>query len=135
MWLSQEDQERRDRYGRIFDGLIQRGIEAPSLILFWTWGGRHQREARGDLDCAERDGVENGYHGLTAKLHDAGISFVRVKWCWKQWFALWVLVPSLSVEDLAELKGDLHARCQLITALWAQCGHARPELDLSVEVP
>ena len=133
IWLSPADQARRDRYGRIFDTLIQRGAKAPSLILFWTWGRRHQREAIDDLAGAARDGVENGYHGLRAKLHDAGLAFVRVKWCWKQWFAMWVLVPGLPPVGLTELERELQARCQLITALWAQCGHARPDLEVKVE--
>jgi hypothetical protein len=81
------------------------------------------------------DGVNNGYYGLRTKLLDAGFSFVRVKWCWKQWFAMWVLVPSLSGAALTELERELQARCQLVTTLWKRCGHQRPELEIRIEGP
>ena len=135
MWLSPDDQVRRDRYGRIFNALVQQGPDAPSLSLFWTWGSRHQAEAMEDLNNVPRDGVNSGYHGLRAKLHQAGLSFVRVQWCWKQWFAIWVVAPSLSTEDITELARRLQADCDSVTVPWERCGHTRPRLEVKVDRP
>jgi len=49
MWRQAEHQAQRDRYGAIIDGLIAHASEAPSLILFWTWG-RNYPSAESDLD-------------------------------------------------------------------------------------
>lgn len=38
MWREPADQLKRNRYGAIVEGLVHRGPDAPSLILFWTWG-------------------------------------------------------------------------------------------------
>ncbi len=67
MWRQAADQPRRDRYGAIFEALIRHGTDAPSLILFWTWG-RAFPVADGDLDGTARP-VRNGYATLRAKLH------------------------------------------------------------------
>jgi hypothetical protein len=119
IWLSPHDQNRRDRYGRILDALVQRGSEAVSLILFWTWGSRHQAEAKNDMKNMLRPAVNCGYQELRNKLHGAGLAFVRIKWCWGQW----IVVPGLSGEHLTELEHELQTHCRLVTTLWKDCGH------------
>ena len=133
LWISQEDQKRRDRYGRFFDALIQRGNDAASLMLFWVWGSQNQHEALKDLDSVPRDGINSGYQGLRSRLHGAGIAFVRVRWCWGQWFAMWIAVPGLSAEHLAELEHEIEAHCRSVTALWRRCGHRTPELEVRID--
>ena len=51
MWRQPGDQRSRNRYGAIVHSLIRRGLDAPSLVLFWTWG-RAFPIAEGDLDVA-----------------------------------------------------------------------------------
>jgi hypothetical protein len=109
--------------------VLQRGSNAASVILFWVWGSRHQRVAGNDLS-GMTDGPINGYRALRTKLLNAGLAFVRIKWCWGQWFAMWVVVPSLSSEDLIELQRELREQCLLIRALWKhrRYGHWGPEI-------
>jgi hypothetical protein len=80
MWRQPSDQGKRDCYGAIIDGLVSRGRDAPSLVLFWTWG-RAFPVAEGDLEGTASP-VPNGYSELRAKLHKAGLQFVLVKWRW-----------------------------------------------------
>jgi len=135
MWLSAEDQKRRARYGRILDAVVQHGGDAASLVLFWVWGSRHQNEAGKDLSNKARDGIDFGYHGLRSKLHGAGLEFVQVKWCWGQWFAMWIVLPRLSADYLAELEHELQVHCRFVTALWKRCGHKCPKLEVKVDRP
>ncbi len=135
MWISRDDKkqrDQRDRYGRIFDALVQCRSEAVSLILFWTWGSRHQAEAKNDLDNMARAGVNCGYQELRSKLHGAGLEFVRIKWCWGQWFAMWVIMPSLSHEHLTQLECELQKQ---VTALWKRCANKRTELEVKIDRP
>ena len=90
----------RDRYGRIVDGLISRGANAPTLILFWTWG-RAFPVADADLDGTAQP-VRNGYAMLRDKLHGAGFRFVLIKWRWGLQFAMWVVVPDEHLEPLRD---------------------------------
>ena len=135
LWLSPEDQKRRDRYGRIFDALIQRGNDAASLMLFWVWGSQNKHEATKDLNNVSRDGISCGYDGLRSKLHEAGLAFVRVRWCWEQWFAMWIVLPSLSDEHLVELEREIETHCRSVTAQWKRCGHRAPELEVKIDRP
>lgn len=91
MWRQQKDQTKRDHFLRIITNLIGRGDDAPSLILFWTWGQAFLA-AEGDLNGTAKS-VNNGYRELRDKLHNAGFHFVLVKWRWGLQFAMWVIVP------------------------------------------
>jgi hypothetical protein len=104
-------------------------------MLFWVWGSRNKHEAVKDLNDEPRDGIASGYHELRSRLHGAGLPFVRVKWCWDQWFAMWIAVPGLSAEHLAELEQEIGAHCRSVTALWKRCGHKAPELEVKAERP
>ncbi len=99
MWRQAQDQPRRNRYRRIVEQLIQRGEEAPSLLLFWTWG-RAFPVADGDLDSTNEP-VGNGYQELRNVLHQANRHFIRVTWRWGLQFAMWVLVPTPHLETLS----------------------------------
>jgi len=101
MWRQPADQLKRDHYRAIVDGVVRHGDDAPSLILFWTWG-RNFPVAEGDLNGTLKH-VKNGYQELRARFHDAGFRFVRVKWRWQLQFAMWVVVPraiSLTCETI-----------------------------------
>ncbi len=135
MWLSAEDQERRARYGRILDSVARRERDGVSLILFWVWGSWHQNEAGEDLSNMARDGIDCGYHGLRNKLHGAGVAFLRVKWFWGQWFAMWIVVPRLPGAYLAELEERIQKECRLAAVLWKRCGHKCPKLEIEVDSP
>jgi 23S rRNA A2030 N6-methylase RlmJ len=110
MWRRPEHQAQRDRYGAIVDGLIARPNEAPSLILFWTWGQSFP-SADGDL-AGTADAVRSGYSELRTKLHRAGFHFVIVKWRWELQFAMWVVVP---VTHLPAVRHDIDSHCHLLT--------------------
>jgi hypothetical protein len=110
MWRQPTDQHKRDRFGAIIDGLPHHGSDAPSLVLFWTWG-RAFPAADGDLDGTARH-VRNGYADLRAKLHNAGLHFVLVKWRWGLQFAMWVVVPA---GQLTSLRGSIDFHCRLLS--------------------
>lgn len=110
MWRQKADQPKRDRYGAIVDRLLQHGLDAPTLILFWTWG-RAFTIAEGDLnDTIGRR--KNGYQELRAKFHKAGFQIVRVSWRWGLQFAMWVLVPK---EHVGLLRDDLELHCRRLS--------------------
>jgi hypothetical protein len=109
MWRQPADQFKRDRYGAVIQGLLGRGADAPSLILFWTWG-RAFPVADGDLNGTNHP-VRNGYQELRAKLHNAGFRFVRVTWRWGLQFAMWIVVAE---EHLAALRDEIGMHCRLL---------------------
>jgi hypothetical protein len=123
MWRQAEHQPQRDRYGTIIDRLIARGGEAPSLILFWTWG-RHFPAADGDLD-GTAEPVRHGYSNLRGKLHEAGLHLVIVKWRWELQFAIWVVLPEAHITAFRE---DIDLHCRLLTDHLTRNGYG---LDLS----
>jgi hypothetical protein len=112
MWRGKEkhDQSKRNRYGAIVDALINHRDDAPSLILFWTWGNAFL-VARGDLNGTNKP-VKNGYHELRSRLHLKEFRFLRVKWCWGLQFAMWVVVPK---EHLEALRHDIDVQCGLLS--------------------
>jgi len=128
MWRQPGDQAKRDRYGAIIDGLIARGGEAPSFILFWTWG-RHFPAADADLD-GTAEPVRNGYSDLRGKLHKGGFQLVIVKWRWELQFAMWVVVPEAHVTDLRE---DIDLHCRLLTDHLTRNGYgdlSHPDVEI-----
>ena len=110
MWRQIEDQAKRDLYSAIVDGLIGRLPDAPSLILFWTWG-RSFPVADGDVNGTGKP-VKNGYADLRTRLHASGLRIVVVKWRWDLQFAVWVVVPAAHAEALGE---DVASHCVLLT--------------------
>jgi hypothetical protein len=121
MWRQAEHQAQRDRYGAIIDGLIAHASEAPSLILFWTWG-RNYPSAESDLD-GTAEPVKNGYAELRAKLHRAGFQIAVVRWRWGFQFAMWVVVP---VVHLVALRDDIDSHCRILTDHLIQNGYSGP---------
>jgi len=117
MWRQPGDQRKRNRYGTIVDSVIRRGTDAPSLILFWTWG-RAFPIAEGDLDGSGKP-VKNGYQELRARLHLAGFHFIRVKWRWGLQFAQWIVVPR---EHLTTLRDDIDMHCRALSLHLLQHG-------------
>src|SRR5579864_3104062 len=117
MWRQPSDQRKRDRYGAIIDALARRGADAPSLILFWTWG-RAFPIAEGDLN-GTIEPVRNGYTELRARLLAAGLHFVLVKWRWGLQFAMWVVVPGV---HLVALRNDIDLHCRLLSDHLVQHG-------------
>ena len=105
MWRQEQDQLRRNRYGRIIDSLIDRE-DSPLLILFWTWGQAFLAAA-GDLKNTNTP-VRQGYQDLRDRLHRAGRHFIRVAWRWGLQFAMWVFVPD---SHLNRLSAALQQRC------------------------
>jgi len=106
MWRQDQDQLRRDRYGRIIDSLLGREEDSPLLSLFWTWGQAFPA-ADGDLkDTNTR--VRHGYQDLRDRLHRVGRRFIRVAWRWGLQFAMWILVPD---SHLIGLSVALQQRC------------------------
>lgn len=133
MWRQPGDHQRkRDRYGAIVDGLVNRGPDAPSLVLFWTWG-RAFPIADGDLDGTARP-VRNGYAALRTKLHKAGFHFVLVKWRWGLQFAMWVVVPA---DQLTAMRDEIDLHCRLLSnhLIWHGCGQSlsHPQVDVAVD--
>lgn len=120
MWRQSHHQRQRDRYGAIVDGILRRGADAPSLILFWTWGQNHT-VAKEDLDGPNKPvkPVQNGYKELRDKFHNAECHFVRVKWCWGLTFAMWVAVPQ---KHLATLRDHIDKHCRLLSDHLVQHG-------------
>jgi hypothetical protein len=124
MWQKPKDQLKRDRYGVILDRLIHLGADAPPLLLFWVWGQRHHRTARENLN-ASGEATPNGYQQLRGRLLDAGLHFVCIKWCWNQYFAMWVAVPG---EHQTALRKDIDMHCRLLS------GHlVRPKVEVAIE--
>jgi hypothetical protein len=110
MWRQASDQSKRNRYGAIVNRFLQHGLDAPSLILFWTWG-RAFPVAEGDLnDTIDRR--KNGYQELRAKFHKAGFQIVRVSWRWGLQFAMWVVVPKRHV---GLLRDDVELHCRRLS--------------------
>jgi hypothetical protein len=132
MWRQTADQYKRDRYGAIIDGLVNHGPDAPSLVLFWTWG-RAFPIADGDLDGTASP-VRNGYADLRAKLHNAGFHFVLVKWRWGLQFAMWVVVPS---DQLTALRDDIDLHCRLLSnhLIWNGCSQrmSHPQVEVTLD--
>ena len=132
MWRQPADQQRRDHYGAIVDGLVKHGPDAPSLVLFWTWG-RAFPVAAGDLDGTATP-VRNGYADLRAKLHNAGFRFVLVKWRWGLQFAMWVVVPA---GQLTALRDDIDLHCGLLTNHLMRNGCrqslSQPQIEVAVD--
>jgi hypothetical protein len=132
MWRQPADQRKRNRYGAIIDGLVSHGPDAPSLVLFWTWG-RAFPVADGDLDGTAVP-VRNGYADLRAKLHNAGIRFVLVKWRWGLQFAMWVVVPAA---QLTECRDTIDDHCRLLThhLIWHRCSQSlsHPQIEVSID--
>jgi len=131
MWRQPSDQAKRNRYGAIVDGLVKHGGDAPSVILFWTWG-RAFPIAAGDLN-GKVEPVRNGYGELRAKLHQAGLHFVLVKWRWGLQFAMWVVVPVLHV---AALRDHIALHCDLLSdhLIRHGCSHRLSHPLVEVEV-
>jgi hypothetical protein len=132
MWRQPSHQGKRDCYGAIIDGLVSRGLDAPSLVLFWTWGQAFP-VAEGDLEGTAST-VVNGYAELRAKLHKAGFHFVLVKWRWGLQFAMWVVVPA---EHLTEMRDDIDSHCQVLSnhLISHGCGHSlsHPRVEVAVD--
>jgi hypothetical protein len=132
MWRQPRDQHKRDRYGSIIDGLIRHGSQAPSLVLFWTWGQAFLA-ADGDLDGTAIP-VRNGYSDLRARLHIAGFHFVLVKWRWGLQFAMWLVVPA---GQLAMLRDDVDFHCQTLSNHLLRHGCrqnlSQPHIEISVD--
>lgn len=129
MWRQPVDQHKRDRYGAIIDGLVAHGLDAPSLVLFWTWG-RAFPVAESDLDGTATP-VRNGYADLRAKLHEAGFHFVLVKWRWGLQFAMWVVVPAA---QLTGLRDDIDLHCRLLSNHLSRYGCSQSLSQPRVEV-
>lgn len=110
MWRRRAHLPRRNHYGAIVDGLLSHGTDAPSLILFWTWGNAFP-VAEADLSGTARP-VRNGYQELSAKFHKAGCHFVVITWRWSLQFAIWVVMPS---EHLAALRHEIDIQCRLLS--------------------
>ncbi len=110
IWRQPADQLKRDHYRAFVDGLIRRKADAPSFILFWTWGRAFQA-ADGDLDGTSKN-VANGYQDLRSALHGAGRRIVLVKWRWRLQFAMWVLVPR---EQVGPLREEINVHCRMLT--------------------
>ena len=129
MWRQAEHQAQRNRYGTIIDRLIAKGGEAPSLILFWTWG-RHFPAADGDL-AGTAEPVRNGYSDLRNKLHEGGLHLVIVKWRWELQFAMWVVVPEAHVRAV---RNDIDLHCRLLTDHLTRNGYgsdlSHPDVDI-----
>jgi hypothetical protein len=109
MWRQPADQTKRDLYGSLVEGLLCHGADAPSIILFWTWG-RAFDAADGDLN-GTNEPRRNGYQDLRAKFHRAGFRFVLVTWRWGLQFAMWVVVPG---EHLTALRDNIGMHCRLL---------------------
>jgi 23S rRNA A2030 N6-methylase RlmJ len=121
LWIHAKHGERRARYRRIVDGVLRRGQRAPCMLMFWTWGGAHDR-AEADIE-GHGPAVEDGYQPLAASLHAGGHLPIVVRWRTGLSFAMWVIVP-LSERD--ELRRELTQSCtQLLDALGV-------DLDLQV---
>ncbi len=102
IWAEGENVPRRARYGRIFDRLAARGHDdRPSLIMFWTWGN-NQVISRRDIYDPSGERIKNGYQAIRKALHNKGVRFIRVAWCWGIQFAMWVVVPDASLVPLRE---------------------------------
>jgi hypothetical protein len=132
MWRQPQHRRQRDRYGAIIDGLIQHGPDAPSMVLFWTWG-RAFPIAEGDLNGAIEP-VKNGYQDLRGRLHGAGFQFIEVKWRWGLQFAMWVVAPG---EHLAPLRKDIDIGCRALSdhLLRYSCGQnlLHPQVEVSID--
>jgi len=132
MWRQPSDQRKRNRYGEIVEGLVRRGADAPSLIMFWTWG-RAFPIAEGDLN-GTIEPVRNGYAELRAKFHAGGFHFVLVRWRWGLQFAMWVVVRAM---HLAALRDDIDLHCRSLSDHLNRhgCGHrlGHPAVEVAVD--
>jgi hypothetical protein len=132
MWRQEEHQSKRNRYGAMVDALVHHGPDAPSLILFWTWG-RAFPIADGDLNGTAKP-VKNGYAALRASLHRAGFHFVLVKWRWGLQFAMWILVPAM---QLTALRNDIDLHCRLLSDHLIEhgCGQrlSHPTVEVAID--
>lgn len=134
MWRARRDQDKRDRYGAIIDGLVGRRPDAPCIILFWTWG-RAFPVAHADLHGTAKS-VKNGYAELRAKLHEGGFDFVLIKWLWGLQFAMWVVVPA---GQLAALRDAIDYHCRLLSDHLIQHGCSQslshPHVAVTIDRP
>jgi hypothetical protein len=110
MWRKRVHLSKRNRYAAIVDGLLSSGTDAPSLILFWTWGNNF-RAADADLNGTATP-AKNGYQELRAKFHGAGLHFLVITWLWGFQFAIWVVIPS---EHVAALGDHIDIQCRLLS--------------------
>ncbi len=111
IWLKAEDESRRKHYRNIIESIIDLKRNAPSMILFWTWGREFNR-ADEDLAGTGKRVTNDGYQALRDLLckADRPRPFLRVTWRWSGLlqFAMWVLVPT---KHLARLKVELETQC------------------------
>ena len=132
MWRQDQDQPRRDRYRGVIDRVVSKGQDAPSLILFWTWG-RAFPVAEGDLDGTSSP-VRNGYQELRECLHCAGRRFIRVTWRWGLQFAMWVLVPDPHLTGVcAALRRECDATRNHLVRGGCSGRLANPNIDVVID--
>ncbi|GEM_PF-320232 len=130
MWRQRSDQAKRDRYGAIIDGLVSRGPDAPSLVLFWTWGKAFP-VADADLDGTASP-VPNGYAELRAKLHKAGFAFILIRWRWELQFAMWVVVPA---DHVTALRDAIDCHCRLLSDHLTRHGCGQSQVEVTIDLP
>jgi hypothetical protein len=130
MWRQPRDRLKRDRYGALVDSLIRRGADAPSLILFWTWGQAFDA-ADGDLADTHKS-VKNGYQDLRDRFHKAEFEFVLVRWRWGFQFAMWIVVPK---EHMCALQADLDQHLQLLSDHLVRHGRhlSHPTIQVTID--
>lgn len=132
MWRQEEDRQRRNRYRRVVENILAKGLDSPSLILFWTWG-RAFPVAEGDLDGTNSP-AGNGYQELRECLHRSGRRFIRITWRWGLQFAMWVLVPDSHVTALcAALQRECDATSNHLVRNGCGGRLANPAIDVAID--
>lgn len=128
-WRRQEHQSFRNVYAAIIEALLHRGPDAPSLIMFWTWGSAAV-VAREDLQ-GSGPAVRNGYQDLLAKVQRAGSQIVLVKWFWGYQFAMWIMVPTEHVRPLSD---QVRRHCSVLSNHLCLNGHRWEHPEIEVEI-
>ena len=130
MWRQSSHQVKRDRYRAIISGLIGRHNDAPSCIIFWTWG-RAFPIAVGDLTGTSSP-VLNGYQDLRSVLHTAELKFILVEWRWNLQFAMWIIVPTA---QLIPLHHEISFHCRMLTDHLTRHGYCptKPQVKVTID--
>ena len=133
LWQSREHQGRRDRYRRILQGLAEKPTDAPCLVMFWIWGGRHDHYAKKVVAGAVRENVPNGYQDLKKVLVESGKSFLRVVWDWNYYCTMWISVPD---QLLGAVQATLRSEIDKLLRHMLRYGYRTPRsVDIALERP
>jgi hypothetical protein len=97
LWRRRKLAERRQRYARIVNAYVGMA-QPPPLAWFFVWS--HDEAGEGDMTSSAPP-VTDGYQPLLARLREANLVPLIVRWRWDLVCAMWLVVPPALGERLS----------------------------------